>query len=168
MIFDVLRETALLCQNVAVNVIQNQVLTPQRLGVKSFGHGPRSFSNLEQENEAMERYGWGIEFPRVWAYPVESVDKFISSGAYLRDYKVMIDIQEQHGMDASSEQLENMLRRMDMLATIFEIRLSKHADFVKFTIDVSRSPIYGYDDAILGGYMLNFGLQVREEIEWPC
>lgn len=150
MIFDILRETSALLKE-----------------IKSFGHGPRSYANLEQENEAMEKYGWGVEFTRAWCYPVESNDQFLPNGAFDRSYKVMLDIQDKCDIDASSAELEQILRTLDVVATQFILQLKKSAK-VRNIGKVFRAPVYHYTDTNLTGYMLNFDIQIKEEIVYPC
>lgn len=137
-------------------------------GVKSFGHGPRSYANLEQEQQAMERYGWSPEFPRVWVYPVLQSDEFLKNGAIQRVHEINLDVNDLCDFGDTTKGIEEKLASMSAIATELQIRISKHTDFRGFTTDVARVPNYHYLDANLCGWTLVFKVKINDEIVFPC
>lgn len=135
-------------------------------GVKSFAHGPRSYSNLESENEI-----WGKEFPRIWVYPVESVDTVQANGRLARVHRVMLDVNDLIALEAGKDDLETKLKLMDALSTEFEYRVAKHPSLrmpKDMQLKFNRAPEYHYNDANLCGWMINFTIVIDDALEYPC
>lgn len=131
--------------------------------IKSFGHGTRSYANLEQEQEAAEQYGFGAEFPRAWLYPVEAVDEILKSGAISRTYNLAIDITALTDISASSKDLEEALRVTGLYATQLQIQIGKHESFLSWESKITRIANYQFTDACQTGWSLSFSIKIKEE-----
>lgn len=136
-------------------------------GVKSFGHGRRSYANLEQENEAISEYGTGIEFPRIWLYPVEVTERLVISGALMPSYNLLLDIADRCPFDASTKQIDDVLRVLEPMAREFILRMFKVNGLME-KFDVRRQEIIHVYDANLVGYAMQFNVKLQEQITYPC
>ncbi len=139
--------------------------------VKSFGHGRRSYANLEQENASMTEYGTGNEFPRIWLYPVDVVDEVQRSGALIPRYKLLLDVCDLCNMDASTKEIDAVLDRTEPIAReiilrIFNINDSEMKLIEK--ISARRTELIHIMDANLVGWAVQVEMKVQELIQYPC
>jgi hypothetical protein len=148
-------------------IIQNEMLLlkiireicTDELDSLPFGHGMRSYANLETRKGIFETEK---KFPRAYLYPVEVTSEFGKYSGMNHTYECMMDFLVLCKITDPQEVLESKLGEMFELSNRFIYKLQKHPQVMEVT-DIAREPNYHVFDINLCGWVLNFKVKLNDE-----
>lgn len=108
-----------------------------------FGHGTRSYKNLEEVGSTY-----------VWLYPFVILDKIHTSGALMSEYLLLGDISEPCSLDASPDELRDKFQELERISREFVIRLQKDPRIISVK-NIRREPMYHLLNENLIGYAIS-------------
>jgi hypothetical protein len=153
----------------AVTLLRTTAEATPRL--RSFGHGPRAYSNLDQINASIKKFirdGQAAEFPQVWVHPVTISEEYKKAGTLDAIYSVLFVIATNGNFSASPETMEETLNEINSIRREYVLRITKAAAFDKMVGDVTSEPIYHHISKNLIGYLCRFKMTLKENFVYPC
>jgi len=123
-----------------------------------FGHGMRSYANLERRTGILENEK---QFPRAYLYPVSLDEKFDIAGQLDTTYICTMDFLTQCKLKDDESVIETALTEMFRLSSEFLIKLNEHPDRRQLE-NITREPNYFVFDANLCGWVLHFEIKIHE------
>ena len=133
-------------------------ITTNELGSIPFGHGMRSYMNLETRRGIYEEEK---KFPRAYLYPVEVQDEIRRYQGLSHKYICIMDFLTLCKISDPQDVLEAKLNEMFNLSSKFLYRLSLHPK-VKEMTDMSREPNYHVFDINLCGWSVSFTIELHD------
>lgn len=127
-----------------------------------FGHGMRSYANLQKRSGIYEREK---NFPRAYVYPINMKDE-LRGGGLFTTHEVFMDILDVCSLSASESDLEMIMQKMYERSGTFLRKIANHKDVMAIE-NVQREPNYHVFDANLCGWVLRFDVRILEP-QPPC
>ncbi len=124
--------------------------------LKSHGIGTRSYSNVEMDYKL---------FPRSWVFTINSTITLIQSGALLKEYKVVMDIDDLCDFGATSNDLAVKLDALQPYVDLFISKLYQMQEVVSI-MDITTEQVIHEFDANVVGYLLTFKIKLQEDITY--
>lgn len=117
----------------------------------SFGHGPRTYEDLQEGR-----------FPLVWLYPYIIQDEITNGGAIFHTYNIVFDCHRVASLDDSEAHHEQILRETADDSKELLIRLSKDpaVDWIR---NVRREPMYNVLASNLSGHGCAMDIRLKFE-----
>ena len=124
--------------------------------LKSHGIGTRSYSNVEMDYKL---------FPRSWVFSVNSNITLVQSGAFLKEYRVVMDIDDTCDFGATSTDIASKLDLIQPYVDLFISKLYQMQEVVSITDITTEQVIHEFDANVIG-YLITFKIKLQEDITY--
>jgi hypothetical protein len=124
--------------------------------LQSHGIGTRSYSNVEMDYKL---------FPRSWVFSISTDIQLVQSGALIKKYKVVMDIDDTISFGATSTEIINKLDEISPYVDLFISKLYQRQEVVSLT-DVKAEQVIHEFDANVVGFLLSFNIIIQEDITY--
>lgn len=139
----------------SINTILAQV-SASVTDLQSHGIGTRSYSNVEMDYKG---------FPRSWVFSISTDVQLIQSGAFIKKYRVVMDIDDTISFGATSTEI---IDKLDLISPMVDLFLSKlyQRDEVVQIADIKVEQVIHEFDANVVGFLLSFNITLQEDITY--
>lgn len=127
-------------------------------GINSFGHGPKSFANVEES-----------KFPRIWVYDTFPTDSVYKNGHMDTKYQVIMEISTLIQFDETIENVfEKGLAVVDPIWKKFITRLNRDSRNMVPIGEVRRVELLHGMDENVAGYICTFTVKPTDNVIQQC